>query len=278
MLEGKVAFITGGGRGQGRAHAVALAREGADIAFCDFTEQLESVPYSINAPGEIAATARLVEAEGRRCLALEADVRDSTQIDEAIEATVETLGSVDILCANAGIWAPAEVVDTSDELWHDVIETNLSGVFYAIRAAGRRMREQGGGGRMVATSSMCGRQATQNLGAYCASKWGVIGLVKTAAVELGPFEITVNAICPTFVETPMTVNDVLDRMFRPDLESPTRETSEEIVRTEMHKLPVGFYPAEEISNAILFLVSEQARFISGTALDVSAGKSAEWTA
>ncbi len=277
MLEGKVAFITGGGRGQGRAHAVALAREGADIAFCDIAEQLESVPYSMNAEGEIAETRRLVEAEGRRCLAFEADVRDSAQIEDAVAATVEDLGSVDILCANAGIWAPAEIVDTTDELWHDVIETNLSGVFYAIRAAGRRMRESGGG-RIVATSSMCGRQATQNLGAYCASKWGVIGLVKTAAVELGPYDITVNAICPTFVDTPMTVNDVLDQMFRPDLDSPTRETSEEIVRTEMHKLPIGFYGAEEISNAVLFLVSEQARFISGTALDVSAGKSAEWTA
>jgi SDR family mycofactocin-dependent oxidoreductase len=277
MLEGKVAFITGGGRGQGRSHAVTFAREGADIAFCDFAEQLESVPYSMNAPGEMAETTRLVEAEGRRCLAIEADVRDGAQIDAAIEATVETLGSVDILCANAGIWAPAEVVDTPDSLWHDVIETNLSGVFYAIRAAGRRMREQGGG-RIVATSSMCGRQATQNLGAYCASKWGIIGLVKTAAVELGPFEVTVNAVCPTFVDTPMTVNDVLDTMFRPDLDSPTRETSEEIVRTEMHKLPVGFYGSEEISNLILFLVSDQARYISGSAFDVSAGKSAEWTA
>lgn len=277
MLEGKVAFITGGGRGQGRSHAVTLAREGADIAFCDISEQLETVPYRMNAPGEIEETARLVEAEGRRCLAIEADVRDSAQVEAAVARTVETLGAVDILCANAGIWAPAEVVDTPDTLWHDQIETNLSGVFYAIRAAGRRMREQGSG-RIVATSSMCGRQACQNLGAYCASKWGIIGLVKTAAVELGPFGITVNAVCPTVVDTPMSVNGVLDAMFRPDLESPTRETSEEIVRTQMHKLPVGFYGSEEISNAILFLVSDQARFISGSALDVSAGKSSEWGA
>lgn len=276
QLDGKVAFITGGGRGQGRSHAVTLAREGADIAICDFHEQLATVPYSMNSEGDLEETQRLVEQQDRRCLAIEADVRDSGQVNAAVERTIAELGKIDILCANAGMWAPAHLVDTSDELWHDTIETNLSGAFHALRAVGRHMRERESG-RIVLTSSMCGRQGTENLGAYCAAKWGVIGLVKTAAMELGPYNIAINAVCPTFVDTGMINHDHYNRMFRPDLDAPTRETSEEIVRT-LHKMPVASYGPEEISNAILFLVSDQARYVSGTALDVTAGKSWEWSA
>ncbi|HWI22476.1 MAG TPA: mycofactocin-coupled SDR family oxidoreductase [Baekduia sp.] len=277
QLDGKVAFITGGGRGQGRSHAIMLAQEGADIAFCDVRLQYHTIPYAMNSDGDMEQTVQLVEALGRRCLAVEADVRDSAQVESAVERVIEELGQIDILCANAGIWAPAQIVEMEDELWHDVIETNLSGAFYAMRAVGRHMRERGAG-RIVVTSSMCGRQGTQNLGAYCASKWGVIGLVKTAAIELGPYDVAVNAVCPTMVDTPMIVNEVLDGMFRPDLEAPTRETSEEVVRAAMHKLPVGYYGPEEISKAVLFLVSDQARYITGSALDVSAGKATEWSA
>ncbi len=276
QLDGKVAFITGGGRGQGRSHALTFAREGADIAFCDFNEQLATVPYSMNSEGDIEETQRLVEEQDRRCVAMQADVRDAEQVEAAVAKTIAELGKIDILCANAGMWAPSHLVDTSDELWHDTIETNLSGAFYVLRAVGRHMRERGEG-RIVMTSSMCGRQGTENLGAYCAAKWGVIGLVKTAAMELGPHNVAVNAVCPTFVDTGMINHDHYNRMFRPDLDDPTRETSEEIVRT-LHKLPVASYPPEEISNAVLFLASDQARYVSGSALDVSAGKSWEWSA
>jgi SDR family mycofactocin-dependent oxidoreductase len=277
QLNGQVAVITGGGRGQGRSHAVTLAREGADIVICDIKEQFDSVPYPMNEPDDLDATVALVEEAGGRCIAIEADVRDSEQVDGLIARAVEEFGRVDILCANAGIWAPATIVETTDELWRDTIDTDLSGVFYSIRAAGRQMCEQGSG-RIVATSSMCGRQGTPNMAAYVAAKWGVIGIVKTAAIEFGPFNVRVNAVCPTMVDTPMIDNDVLNQMFRPDLERPTRETSEEVVTTTMHKLPVGYYGSEEISNAILFLVSEHARYITGTALDVTAGKGTEWAA
>jgi SDR family mycofactocin-dependent oxidoreductase len=276
QLDGKVAFITGGGRGQGRSHAVTLAREGADIAICDFHEQYETVPYAMNDEGDLDETKRLVEELGRRCVSFVADVRDSARVEEVVEQAIGELGHIDILLANAGMWAPSDLVDTSDDLWHDTIETNLSGAFYALRAVGRHMRERESG-RIVITSSMCGRQGTQHLGAYCAAKWGVLGLVKTAAIELGPYNVGVNAVCPTFVDTGMINHDAYNQMFRPDLDSPTRETSEEIVRT-LHKMPIATYPAQEISNAILFLVSEQARFISGTALDVTAGKGTEWSA
>jgi SDR family mycofactocin-dependent oxidoreductase len=276
QLDGKVAFITGGGRGQGRSHAVTLARAGADIAVCDFRVQLDTVPYEMNSEGDLEETQRQVEAIGRRCVAIEADVRHSEQVDAAVDRTIDELGQIDILCANAGLWAPAHVVDTSNEHWYDTIETNLSGAFFALRAVGLHMRERGSG-RIVITSSMCGRQGTENLGAYCAAKWGVIGLVKTAAIELGPYDVAVNAVCPTFVDTGMINHDAYNRMFRPDLDAPTRETSEEIVRT-LHKMPVATYGAQEISNAVLFLVSDQARFVSGTALDVTAGKGTEWSA
>jgi SDR family mycofactocin-dependent oxidoreductase len=275
-LEGKVAFITGGGRGQGRAHATTLAGEGADIAICDVRLQLDTAPYQMNDTGDMEETARQVEALGRRCLTIEADVRESTDIDRAVSTVTETFGKLDILCANAAMWGIGELADTTDELWKDTIDTNLSGAFFALRAASRQMRAQRSG-RIVITSSMCGRQGTQNLGAYCASKWGVIGLVKTAAIELGPYSVGVNAVCPTFVDTPIINHPAYNRMFRPDLESPTRETSEEIVRT-LHKMPVGSFPPEDVSRAVLFLVSDSARYITGTALDVTAGKGTEWSA
>ncbi|HEY4827364.1 MAG TPA: mycofactocin-coupled SDR family oxidoreductase [Solirubrobacteraceae bacterium] len=276
QLDGKVAFITGGGRGQGRTHATTLAREGADIAICDVELQLETAPYEMNAAGDMDETKRQVEALGRRCLAINADVRDSVQIDDAIARAIAELGGLDILCANAAMWGIAELVDTTDELWHDTIETNLSGVFYPLRAAARYMRDQGSG-RIVLTSSMCGRQGTPNMGAYVASKWGVLGLVKTAAIELGPYNVGINGVCPTFVDTTIINHDAYNRLFRPDLENPTKETSEEVVRT-LHKMPVGSYSPQEVSNAVLFLVSEAARYITGTAIDITAGKGAEWSA
>lgn len=275
-LSGRVAVITGGGRGQGRAHAVALAGAGADVVVCDVNLQLETVPYAMNAPGDLAETVRQVEALGRRCVAVEADVRDPVAVAGVFETAVRELGSVDVLCANAGVYGFAELVHTSDALWRDTIDTNLSGVFYALREAARLMRAQRSGA-IVLTSSMCGRQGTPNMIPYTASKWGVIGLVKTAAIELGPFNVRVNAVCPSFVDTPMLNHDAYNRLFRPDLEHPGREDAEEVVRS-LHKLPIGSFPAEDVAAAVVFLVSDQARTITGTALDITAGKGAEWSA
>jgi SDR family mycofactocin-dependent oxidoreductase len=276
LVENKIAVITGGGRGQGRSHAVALAREGADIAICDIDLQYPTIPYDMARDRDLEVTAALVRDAGRKCLTYTADVRDPAAVESFVAATIGEYGRIDILCANAGVWAPMELKDTTNELWHDTLDTNLSGVFYAIRAVAPHMIAQGSG-RIIATASMCGRRGTPNLGAYTASKWGIIGLVKTAAIELGAHNITVNAICPSFVDTPMLNFDEYNRMFRPDLEHPTRETSDEVVR-QMHTLPVGSYPPAEISNAVLYLASDLGRLVSGTALDVTAGMSSQWSA
>ncbi|MEV5842306.1 mycofactocin-coupled SDR family oxidoreductase [Streptomyces sp. NPDC051985] len=275
-LTGKVAVITGGGRGQGRSHAVALARQGASVAVCDIDGQYPTIPYDMTRDRDLAETAELVKEAGGECLTFTADVRDPSQVDDFVAATVERFGRVDILSANAGVWAFSTVAETSDELWRDTLDTNLSGVFHAIRAVAPHMIAQRSG-RIVATSSMCGRRGTPNIGAYTASKWGVIGLVKAASVELGQYGVTVNAICPSYVDTPMINFDGYHRMFRPDLDEPTRETSEQVVRTQ-HTLPVGSFPARYVTDALLYLVSDGAAMISGTALDVTAGMSAQWSA
>ncbi|MEU9343808.1 mycofactocin-coupled SDR family oxidoreductase [Streptomyces sp. NPDC048278] len=275
-LTGKVAVITGGGRGQGRSHAVALARQGASVAVCDIDGQYPTIPYDMTRDRDLAETAELVKEAGGECLTFTADVRDPRQVDDFVAATVERFGRVDILSANAGVWAFSTVAETSDELWRDTLDTNLSGVFHAMRAVAPHMIAQQSG-RIVATSSMCGRRGTPNIGAYTASKWGVIGLVKAASVELGQYGVTVNAICPSYVDTPMINFDGYHRMFRPDLDEPTHETSEQVVRTQ-HTLPVGSFPARYVTDALLYLVSDGAAMISGTALDVTAGMSAQWSA
>jgi SDR family mycofactocin-dependent oxidoreductase len=276
-LAGQVALITGAGRGQGRAHAHTLAAHGADVAICDFDQQYSSVPYDMKAGRSLAETARLVEQTGRECLHRSVDVRDPRALTEFAAAAAERFGRIDILVANAGVWAPKLLHETDDELWRDTIDTNLTGVFHAIRASAPHMIERGYG-RIVAISSAAGRQGTRNLGAYAASKWGVIGLVKTAAIELGEHNITVNAICPSFVDTPMLNFPAYNRMFRPDLATPSRETSDEVVRQFHHTMPVGSYPPEEISKAVLFLVSGLADVVSGSVLDVTAGKATQWGA
>jgi SDR family mycofactocin-dependent oxidoreductase len=277
QLDGQVALITGAGRGQGRAHARLLAEHGADVAICDFDEQYASVPYDMTAGRSLTETARLVEQTGRECLHRSVDVRDPAALTELAAETVARFGRIDILVANAGVWAPKPLHETGDELWRTTIDTNLSGVFHAIRAVAPHMidREYG---RIVATSSAAGRQGTRNLGAYSASKFGVIGLVKTAAIELGEHNITVNAVCPSFVDTPMINFPEYHRMFRPDLAEPSRETSDEVVRQFHHTMPVGTYPAEEISKSVLFLVSGLADMVSGSVLDVTAGKATQWGA
>lgn len=275
-LTGKVALITGGGRGQGRSHAVNLARCGASVAVCDIDVQYDTIPYDMTEDRDLDVTAALVKEAGGECLTVTADVRDPRQVEAFVQAAADRFGRIDILSANAGVWAPAQVKDTSDELWRDTIDTNLGGVFHAIRAVAPHMIAQRSG-RIVATSSQCGRRGVPNLGAYTATKWGVIGLVKTAAIELGEFGITVNALCPSYVDTKMINFDLYHRLFRPDLDEPNRETSDDVLKTQ-HTLPVGSYPAQHVSDALLYLVSDGAAMVSGTALDVTAGMSTLWSA
>ncbi|HCB04822.1 MAG TPA: mycofactocin-coupled SDR family oxidoreductase [Nocardioides sp.] len=269
QLDGKVALITGGARGQGRSHAVTFAREGADIVVCDLAEQIETVPYTMSNAGDLEETVRLVEALDQRCIAMRADVRDTAQINAVAERTVAEFGKIDILLANAGIVAPVPFVDITDQAWSDMVETDLTGVFKSIRAVAPQMIEQRSG-RIIATSSMVGKTGVPGLAHYTAAKWGVIGLVKSAALEFGQYGITVNAVCPTNVDTPMIQNPAMYSLFAPDITNPSRD---DVVPgfTSLNALPIPWVQAEDISAGMLYLAAESGRYVTGETLTIAAG-------
>ena len=271
-FDGKVAFITGGARGQGRAHALALAREGADVCVVDRCAPIDTVPYSLADADDLAHTVALIEQEGRRAMSLEVDVRDSAAVTAAVAATVEGFGALDIAVANAGVVGFGRFWEITDEMWADMIAVNLTGTFNTMRAAVVPMLERGTG-RIIATSSMAGRMGNPNLAHYVASKWGIIGLVKTLALEVASQGITVNAVCPAAVDTDMVHNPALYSLFCPDLVDPTKE--EVTPRYEAtNPMRVPWIDAAEVAAAVLYLASDEARHVSGSTVDVSLGSAA----
>ena len=276
QFAGRVAVITGGARGQGRSHALELARQGADIALVDRCADLDTVTYPLATSDDLAETVRLVEAEGRRCVAVEADVRDLDAMVAFVDGVVAELGSVDILIANAGISTLGSIVDMDATQWSETVDVNLTGVFNAMRAAAAHMRRNRWG-RIIAISSMMGRSANPLIPAYCASKWGVIGLTKSVAHEMAYFGVTANVVAPGNISTDMIHNDMLYGLMRPDLESPTKEDVAGPM-TSLHVQPVPWLEPEEVTAAVVFLCSEGARHITGSVIDVDAGASARFTA
>jgi len=271
-LEGRVALITGGARGQGRSHALHLAALGADIVICDIAADVDTNPYPLATPADLAETVDLVTGLGRRCLSRVVDVRNATAINDLVADAVTEFGRLDILVANAGVCPFAPFEEITDQAWRDTIDINLTGAFNSMRAVIAPMRE-GGYGRIVATSSMGGRSGVPNLAHYVATKWGVIGLVKTLALETATSGITVNAVCPNTVNTPMVHNPALYGLFAPDMDNPTMEEVRPRYET-MNPMGLAWLEPEEISAAVGFLVSEGARHISGSTIEVSAGASA----
>ncbi len=272
---GRVAVITGAARGQGRSHALELARRGADIAVCDLAHDLASVGYPLATADDLAETARLVEEQGRACFSAVADVRDLEAMVEFVDGAVASLGSADILVANAGISTLGSICTMDASEWSETIDTNLTGVFNAMRAAAPHMRRRRWG-RIIGISSMMGRSSNPGIPAYVASKWGVIGLCKSVAYELAAFGVTVNAIAPGNVSTPMIHNDVLYGLMRPDLAHPTTDDVAPGMAA-LHVQPVPWLEPEEITAAVVFLASEAARHITGSVIDVDAGASARFT-
>jgi SDR family mycofactocin-dependent oxidoreductase len=263
-LAGKVAFITGAARGQGRSHAVRLAQEGADIIAVDICAQIDTVPYPLATPEDLAETVKEVEALGRRIVARQADVRDEIGLRAALEEGVAELGPADIVLANAGI-APMSTHETHDA-WRDVIDVNLTGVFNTVEAAIPSMIERDQGGAIVLISSTAGINGiggpTRGGLGYTAAKHGIVGLMRSYANNLAPHRIRVNSVHPTGVRTPMVVNEAMQEFLAQD---PSLSSS------LANALPVGMVEPVDVSNAIRWLVSDDARYVTGIMVPVDAG-------
>ena len=270
----RVAVITGAARGMGRTHAVALAREGARIVGCDILDRIDTLDYPLATPADMAETERLVRAAGGQFIPVQADVRDPAAANAVVDTAVKRFGRVDFLLANAGIYSTSPLSTMTDRMFDDVVRTNLYGVFHVMRAAVAPMARQRFG-RIVATSSAAGRMGLANTSHYCASKWGVIGMAKALALEVAKQGITVNCVCPTGVNTPLVNNPAAWRRALPGDPAPTREKYEARQRANPYT-PQGvpWVEPEDVTNAILFLLSEEARHITGSAIDVSAGGAA----
>jgi (+)-trans-carveol dehydrogenase len=271
-VEGKVAFITGAARGQGRSHAVRLAEEGADIIAIDICKPIaEGMLIPASTPEDLAETADLVKGLDRRIVTAEVDVRDYDALKAAVDSGVEQLGRLDIIVANAGIGNGGQTLDkTSEKDWQDMIDVNLSGVWKSVKAGVPHLLAGGRGGSIVLTSSVGGLKAYPQCGNYVAAKHGVVGLMRSFGVELGQHMIRVNSVHPTHVNTPMVMNDGTFRMFRPDLENPGPDDMAPICQM-FHVMPVPWVEPVDISNAVLFFASDESRYITGVTLPVDLG-------
>lgn len=266
-LDGKVAVISGGARGQGRSHAVTLAREGAEIVIFDRCEGFETITTPPATEEDLQETVRLVEDLDRRCIAVKADARDLPALQELADRTMAELGSVDILCVNHGVWNVAKNTWEMDEAhFEESVDVMLTGAFKTVKAFAPKMIESGRGGSVIITSSANGFTPQPGAIAYCAAKAGQINMMRVLAWELGPHEIRVNAICPGGVDTPML------------LEGGTVERAGELnpayITNNRNLLPIEWQPVQSISDAVLWLASAEAAFVTGVELPVDAGWSA----
>jgi (+)-trans-carveol dehydrogenase len=279
-LEGKVAFITGAARGQGRSHAVRLAQEGADIIAVDICRGFADSTAPAATPEDLAETADMVKNLDRRIVTAEVDVRDFDALKSAVDGGVEQLadgrstngsGRLDIVVANAGIGTTGvKLHKMREHIFDETIDINLGGVWKTVKAAVPHLLAGGRGGSIIITSSVGGTKAYPQVGHYIAAKHGVVGLMRTFAVELGQHSIRVNTVHPTHVCTPLLMNEPTYRLFRPDLENPGPEDLAPICQS-FHFLPIPWVEPVDISNAVLFLASDEARYITGVTLPVDAG-------
>jgi len=270
---GRVAFITGGARGQGRSHALALAKEGIDVAIADLagSGEVGTVLSPLATDEELARTVGEVEALGVRCLARQVDVRDGPGLSAFVDDVARELGSVDYVLANAGILTWAEIGDMSDDMWQEMIDINLGGVFKTFRAAAPHFRSQGSG-RAVATASMAGRGGFAQIAHYTAAKWGLIGLTKSFALELVPHGATANVIAPTNCDTDMIDNPAAHAFFGGSPEATKADAAEAC--TSMVPMGIPWIQPQDVTAALMFLLSDEAKYITGEVLHVSGGMSA----
>ena len=263
-LDGKTAVITGGARGQGRAHALALAGAGADVAVVDICRDLPYPRYGLATWDDMTETVGLVRQLGRRALDIEADVRSAAEMEAAIARTIAEFGHIDILICNAGIADMALTWDITEEWWDTMIDVNLKGYWLAVKYVVPHMLARKKGGRIIMTSSVAGLRGEPGMGHYCASKWGVVGLAKSLAHELSEHSITVNTLHPTGVDTAII----------PGMAKAAAMETEALVDFIFtgHTLPVKLIEPEDVANAALWLASDEARYITGHTMKVDAGR------
>lgn len=269
-VEGKVAFITGAARGQGRSHAVRLAQEGADIIAVDIEQQIETSMCPTATAADMAETVKLVEDQDRRIIARTADVRDLAALQSVVAEGVAELGGLDIVCANAAIASTGAIWELDEHVYQEMIDITLTGVWKTIRATVPTLVEQGRGGSVILTSSVAGLQAYGYLGHYVAAKHGVTGLMRSLALEGAPLGIRCNSVHPTTVQTPMIDNPAGYELFGGGKENPTQEDMTGVM-LHMNALRVPWVQAVDISNMVLFLASDESRYITGTTALVDAG-------
>jgi NAD(P)-dependent dehydrogenase (short-subunit alcohol dehydrogenase family) len=275
-FHGRVAIVTGAARGMGRAFAIALAREGCDLILCDVLEGMpDGTPYAKPTQEDLDKTVSGVEEHGRRCIALKADMRDPAQAASLVERAVKDLGRLDFLVSNHAVTIEKPIVEMSSEVFDAVLRSNLNGVFHILSPALKVLTEQKRG-RVVIIGSGSGRHAEENSAAYVASKWGLIGLAKTAALEAAKSGVTVNVVLPGPTDTMMMDNPIRWKQAVPDKPNPTRD---DYLEAKKDATPMGlaWVTPEDVAAAVLFLLSDEARFISGDTLSIDAADCANWT-
>jgi len=270
QLDGKVAFITGVARGQGRSHALTLAREGARIIGLDLCGKPTTTAYPGTTEEDLQETVRLVEEAGGQIFVDTADTRDYEAVKDVFDRGIAQFGRIDIVVPNAGICSGAKTWEIEPEDWREMVDINLNGVFHTVKAAVPTMIAQNQGGAIVFIGSTEALKGAENISSYAASKHGVTGLMTSLARELGQYNIRVNSVNPTCVDTDMINNDFVYGLFRPDLDKPSRD---DVIDTfsGTHILPVPWMQPQDVSNAILYLVTEPGRYITATPLVIDAG-------
>jgi (+)-trans-carveol dehydrogenase len=270
QLAGQVALVSGAARGQGRGHALALAREGASIIAVDACAPIATVPYPLATKEDLQETAEQVAALGVQVIHGVVDVRDLAGLENFVSDAVGVLGRLDVVCANAGISTPSPTLTMSEETWQTTIDINLTGVWKTCRATVPHIIAGGRGGAVIITSSSATSMISGNIAHYTASKHGLIGFMRVLAKELAPDRIRVNTLHPTGVRTPMIFNQPMYRLFRPDLDDPGQEDFEAVARTH-HALGVSSVEPEDVSAAVIYLASASGRYVTGSTLMLDAG-------
>jgi SDR family mycofactocin-dependent oxidoreductase len=268
-FSGKVAFVTGAARGQGRSHALRYAESGADVVAVDIAENKDGVEYDLGTEDQLNSLEEEIEAQGQEALTIKADIAQRDQVVDAVDRAIDQFGKIDILANNAGITTMGAMLELEEDSWDDLIDTDLKSVWLCSKYVGQHMVDRGEGGKIINTSSSMGLIGAPMMGHYSAAKHGVIGLTKTLALELAEHDINVNAVCPTAVNTPLIQKNI--KLFGEEVV----EGQEEISGPSNLFGNDGLVEAEDVTEAYMWLSSDAARFVTGTAFPVDGGMTAK---